>query len=242
MRKTRIFHAYGPKVVCWRETPDDPALNSRCIEIQMVESNKTSLYGVNDPSVKKLAAQLEAQLLQFRFENYRKISTPEIAGIERLKPRSREMLVALAAPSAGDMETCQPLIEFFKQREIFDHEPLPPPENAVLTALFSQIHQEAYTGSVLIQNLTTKVNEILGKSDERLRLTPRKVGAVLATLGVGWRKRTNIGWIVLLNRPEQVMVHKLVQSHGMDLNLERFLRTDLRDCPLCNGLPHHPEV
>jgi hypothetical protein len=242
MRKTRIYHVYGPKVICWREAPDDPALNSRCIEIQMVESDKTSLYGVNDPSVKELAAQLQGQLLQFRFENYRKISTPVISGIERLKPRSREMLVSLAAPCAGDMEICQPLIEFFKQREIFNHEPLPPPENAVLTALFSQIHQEAYAGHVLIKNLTTKVNEILGTSGERFRLSPRKVGAVLATLGVGWKKRTNIGWEIILDRPEQVTVHKLVKSHGLDLNLDRFLRVDLRDCPLCVGDSPRPEL
>ena len=90
MRKTRMFHAYGPKVICWREPPDDPALNSRCLEIQMVESNRTNVGGVNDPRVKELAAKLQAQLLQFRFENYMKISIPLIAGLERLKPRSRE--------------------------------------------------------------------------------------------------------------------------------------------------------
>jgi hypothetical protein len=242
MRKTRIFHAYGPKVICWREPPDDPALNSRCLEIQMVESDKTNVYGVSDPSVKEFAAKLQAQLLQFRFENYRKMSTPVIAGMERLKPRSREMLAALAAPCAEDLEICQPLIEFFKRRECFNHEPLPPPENAVLTALFSQIHQEAYTGGVLIKNLTTKVNEILETSGERFRLSPRKVGAVMATLGFGWKRRTNIGWTILLDRAEQVRVHKLVDSHGMDLNLDRFIRADLRDCPLCMGDSPRPEL
>ncbi len=242
MRKTRIFHADGPKVICWREPPDDPALSSRCVEIQMVESDKTSLYGVNDPTVKELAAKLQAQLLQFRFENYRKISTPVIAGIERLKPRSREMLVSLAAPCAGDMKICLPLIEFFKTREVFNREPLPPPENAVLTALFSQIHQEAYNGALLINNLTTKVNEILETNAERFRLSPRKVGAVMATLGFGWKKRTNIGWTILLERTDQVRVHKLVNSHGMDLNIERFLRADLRKCPLCPGHSPPPEL
>jgi hypothetical protein len=241
MRKNRIFHAYGPKVICWREPPDDPALNSRCLEIQMVESDRTNVCGVDDPSIKELAAKLQAQLLQFRFENYGKISTPVIAGIERLKPRSREMLLSLAAPCGGDMKICLPLIQFFNDREIHSREPLPPPENAVLTALFSQIHQEAYNGALVINNLTTKVSEILETNGERLRLSPRKVGAVLKTLGFGWKKRTNIGWVILLDPDDQVRVHTLVNSHGMDLNIERFLRADLRQCPLCNGDSARPE-
>jgi hypothetical protein len=145
------------------------------------------------------------------------------------------MLVSLAAPCAGGVEICQPLIEFFKMREIFSREPLPPPENAVLTALFSQTHQRAYDEGVLINNLTTKVNVILETNGERFRLSPRKVGAVLRTLGFSWKKRTNIGWKILLNRTDQVRVHKLVNSHGMDLNIDRFLREDLRDCAMCKG-------
>ncbi len=235
MRKSRSFHAYGPKVICWREPPDDPALNSRCIEIQMVESDVTNGNEVDDPSVRELAAKLQAQLLQFRFENYRKTSTPVIAGIEELNPRSREMLRALAAPFAEDKEICQPLVRFFKKRGFFNLEPLPPPENAVLTALFAQIHQEAHTGRVLIKNLTTKVNEILETSGERFRLSPRKVGAVMAILGFSWKRRTNIGWMIILDRADQVRVHKLVKSHGMDLNLDRFIKADLRECPLCMG-------
>jgi len=235
MRKNRSFQVYGPKVICWREPPDDPALSSRCLEIQMAESDRTSVCGVDGPGVKELAAKLQAQLLQFRFENYRKISTPVIAGIERLKPRSREMLASLAAPCAGDLEICQPLIEFFKMREIFSREPLPPPENAVLTALFSQIHQRAYDEGVLINNLTTKVNKILETNRERLRLSPRKVGAVLRTLGFSSKKRGNIGWTILLYRADQIRVHKLVVDHGMDLNIDRFLREDLRDCAMCKG-------
>lgn len=242
MKKHQTYNAYGPKVICWKEPPDDPALNSRCIEIQMVESDKADLIRVDDFSVRARAAELQAKLLQFRFENYMKISTPEIPGTERLKPRSREMLAALAAPFAGDLKICAQLIEFFKMRDIFSREPLPPPEHAVLAALYSQIHQEAYAGTVLIMNLTIKVNEILETSGERLRLSPRKVGSVLATLGVGWKKRTNIGWTILLDRPQQLRIHELVGSHGMDLNLDRLIRADLRECPLCPGFLPRPEA
>ena len=174
----------------------------------------------------------KAQLLQFRFQNYAKISTPAIPGTEWLKPPSRQMLTALAAPCVQDMKICESLITYFKRREFSSHEPLPLQESAVLTTLFSHIHQKAYTENVLVNNLTIKVNEILKTSGERFRLSARKVGAVVSTFGF-WKKRTNTGWSVLLERATQVRVHKLVQRHGIDVDIGRFLRADLRECPLC---------
>jgi hypothetical protein len=223
------------------EVDDFPGLGTLASKMSLDFVLESFLW-VDDFSVRARAAELQAKLLQFRFERYKKTRAPAIPDTERLQPRSRDILASLTAPFAENMELCVPLIQFFKMREIFNREPLPPPENAVLTALFSQIHQKAYTGSVLIQNLTTKVNEILGKSGERFRLSPRKVGAVLATFGVGWKKRTNIGWMIVLDRREQVTVHKLVKSHGLDVNLDRFLRADLRDCPLCMGDSPRPEL
>jgi hypothetical protein len=151
------------------------------------------------------------------------------------------MLMSLAAPCAGDKEICLSLIQFFHDREIHNREPLHAAESAVLTALFSQIHQEAYNGGLVIKNLTTKVNEILKKNGERLHLSPRKVGAVLATLGFA-KRRINIGWLIVLERADQVRVHKLVNTHGIDINIEPFLKADLRDCPLCKGDSPRPEL
>jgi len=37
MRRNHSFHAYGAKVICWLEPPDDPALNSRCILISWLK-------------------------------------------------------------------------------------------------------------------------------------------------------------------------------------------------------------
>ncbi len=232
MRKGRVFDAFGPKVVCWREPPDDPALNSRCIEIQMRETKKTTLYRLTDPSLNEQAMRLQAQLLQFRFENYKKVVAPTIPDVHCLRPRSRELFYVLAAPCGEDVEICQLLLDLFKNRDLFTQEPLSPEASVVLTALFSQIHQTAYEGRVLINDLTTKVNSIFEATGERLRLSPRKVGAVLSTFGIGWKRRTKIGWTTLLECEDQARIHELVEKHGIDHNL--VLGADLRDCPLCD--------
>ncbi len=233
MRKHHVFHAYGPKVISWLEPPDDPALNSRCVQIEMTESNNPDLDKSTDSDLEEFATDLQAQLLQFRFENYKKIRVPKFSDTERLRPRSRDLLACLAAPCGEDVEVCQPLVQFFKSREIFTKEPLPPPQSSVLTALFSQIHQNSYTGLVLINDLTAKVNYILEKTGQPFRLRPRKVGAILTTFGFSWRKRTNTGWTILLDRADQERVHKLARVHGIDFGLDQFVRADLRQCPLC---------
>ena len=71
---------------------------------------------------------------------------------------------------------------------------------------------------------------------------PPKVWGRHGNFGIWLEKMHNSGWTILLDRAEQVRVHKLVYSHGMDLNLDRFLRVDLRDCPLCVGDLPRPEV
>src|SRR6266849_2625071 len=64
VRKNGIFHCYGAKVICWLESPDDAALNSRCILIPMSESKSISLVWTDDPKVQQMATDLQAQLLR----------------------------------------------------------------------------------------------------------------------------------------------------------------------------------
>jgi hypothetical protein len=237
MRKGRVLNAYGPKVISWQEPPDDRALNSRCLEIQMIETEKASLQRLDDPSLKDQAAKLQAQLLQYRFENYKKVHSITIPENLRLRPRSRALLNSLVAPCGEGIGISPALIEFFNRRECWAQEPLPPEEGAVLATLFSEIHQTAYSGRMSINDLTTKVNLILETGGEHLRLSPRKVGAVLSSFGFTWKQRTNRGWRLVLESAEQAKIHKLLEIHGIDLKLDRFLRAGFSaSCPLCQGI------
>src|SRR6266851_2308232 len=69
VRNNRSFYPCGAKVLSWLEPPDDPALNSRCVLISMSEAKNTALVSVDEPQVQQSAADLQAQLLRFRFES-----------------------------------------------------------------------------------------------------------------------------------------------------------------------------
>src|SRR5258707_5541772 len=115
VRRNRTFHSFGAKVISSLEPPDDAALNSRCIVIPMSESKSTALVRPDEPAVQQQAADLQAQLLRFRFEKYRRVQPAAVPGDECLRPRTRDLLRALTA-AHGDVPRSQRLLKFFESR------------------------------------------------------------------------------------------------------------------------------
>jgi hypothetical protein len=241
MRNNKLFHAYGMKAIAWNEPPSDLAINTRCVQIEMVESNSSDLASVTDEETQELASELRAQLLQYRFEHYSKIRIQALPDEDRLRPRSRDLLRCLAALSADEPKVCVWLTDFFKNRDILKREPLPPRESAVLAALFSEIHQTTYTGLVRVKDLTESVNKILWENGERFRLKDRKVGAVLTSFGIRHRQHTAYGTLIVLEKAEEARIHKLASAHGIEPRLDDSVRYRQKDCHLCCGRPRKNE-
>jgi hypothetical protein len=238
VRKNRIFHCYGAKVICWLEPPDDAALNSRCILIPMFESKSSALIRADEPKVQQMAADLQAQLLRFRLENYKTVQPAAVAGDEVLRPRTRDLLRALSAGHARDAQRCQGLLKFFESGEAVPLEPLNPEHNAVLRALFAMIHIGDFS-FIYISHLADKVNRFLEQSGDRLRLLPRKVGAVLTSFGFTNRTRTNSGWVLYLSQQDAERLHQLAACYGIDGFKDRFLSMSPEDCSLCRAAGLH---
>ncbi len=233
MRKNRTFHAYGAKVICFLEPPDDLALNSRCILVPMTEANRPNWTKPTDPVLKQMAEELQQRLLQFRFEKYKAVRPPEVPGAEELRPRARDLLNCLAAPSTDDPDRCHFLLKFFKYQNSVSQEPLSPPQNAVLAALFFMVHVHADADVVSVADLTGLVNEIREKEGVSLRLQPRKVGSVLTSLGFLSRRRTNKGWTVWLNKSDQRKIHELARTYGIDSLRSHWLTIPPEECQVC---------
>jgi hypothetical protein len=232
VRRNRTFHSFGAKVISSLEPPDDAALNSRCIVIPMSESMSTALVRPDEPAVQQQAADLQAQLFRFRFENYRRVQPAAVPGDECLRPRTRDLLRALTAAHA-DVPRSQSLLKFFETGQGVQAEPLAPEHNAVLRALFSAIHIPGDITCIWISDLTQRVNIFLELAGEKLRLQPRKVGAVLTSLGFSSHARTNSGYVISLYRQDAEKLHQLAASHGIDGIGDSFEGIPLEECSLC---------
>jgi len=233
VRNNRTFYSYGAKVISWLEPPDDPALNSRCVLISMAEGKNATLVSVDEPQVQQSAADLQAQLLRFRFENYKKLQLGRIPGDEILRPRTRDILLALSAAHAHDAKRSERLLEFFQSGQGVPPEPLGPEQNAVLGALFAVTHLQKGFSSMRVGDLTRIVNLFLARAGEHLRLPPRKVGAVLTSLHCCTRTRTNSGRAISVNRQDAEKLHQLAARYGLDGFADECLSISPNDCRLC---------
>jgi hypothetical protein len=241
VRANHSFHAYGAKVISWLEPPDDSALNSRCILIPMFESTQTDISKPNDPEVERTATALQAQLFQYRLENYSKVASTPIKGDEGLRPRSRDLLRALCAASLQDSQRSQALLWFFKSGNAVPLEPLASEQNAVLLTLFAYIHAGENATSLRTSDLTRNVNHCLRLSGERMSLTPRKVGAVLTSLGFSNRTRGNSGWCVYFYQDDIKKIHQLAENYGIDRASQHLIESLVgrkflpEKCALCQA-------
>lgn len=241
VRANHTFHAYGAKVLSWLEPPDDSALNSRCILIPMFETTQTNLSQPNDPEVERAATALQAQLLQYRLENYSKVGPAPLKGDEGLRPRSRDLLWALSAASLQDPARSQTLLEFFNSGNAVPLEPLTSEQNAVVLTLFAFIHAGENVLSLRTSDLTRNVNHCLRLSGEKMSLAPRKVGAVLTSLGFSNRTRGNSGWCVYFNQGDIKKIHQLAENYGIDRASQRLIESLIgrkfspEKCALCQA-------
>jgi hypothetical protein len=100
IRRDGSWRVFGAKAISWLESPDDEALNSRCIQIPMTETTR-DLVSLSDPGTELAAKLLQSQLLHFRFQAYNNIKVPQISE-KLLRPRLRDLVATLAAPCGDD--------------------------------------------------------------------------------------------------------------------------------------------
>jgi hypothetical protein len=235
IRRDESYKTFGPKIISWIELPDDTALNSRCIIIPLRETRRTDLTRTTNPDILDAAEDLQMQLLQFRFEKFNALKLPTILGDDLLRSRSRDLYQALSLPVGEDAEACIDLFELFQMQQKFNREPLSACQAAVLQTLFIGMHQLSGDGTMLVSELTSGVNSVLRTAGEGFRISPRKVGAVLTSLGLTDRQRTNTGWRLMLDRKTQKHIHELFAAYGVDNTIGQVTAESKKRCHFCSG-------
>ncbi len=97
------------------------------------------------------------------------------------------------------------------------------------------VHLREDFTSIWISDLTEQVNMFLELEGQRLRLQPRKVGAVLTSLGFSSHSRTNSGYVISLNRQDAEKLHQLAACYGVDRAGRSFRGISPDECDLCRA-------
>ena len=217
LRKDKAQMAYGPKVLAWLELPNDPALNSRCIIIPTHKTTRTDLKSPNDPNVLRFAEKVRMRLLQFRLENYKRLSLPKIPAEVKLSSRMLDLYRALALPFGEDQELCECLAHLIAVQRQFQPGLLSPAQASALRVLWGFIHEDPTDRSIWLRDLTTAINLDLASRGEPSGLNERKAGDVLTSLGLTNRTRKNAGYVLWLYRSVRVLIHKEVLDYEVDV-------------------------
>ncbi len=215
IRKGNSFKSYGARVISWLESPNDAALNSRCIVIPMKSSKRTDLLLPTDPRILHLAEKLQQQLLKFRFVNYNTLTLPKTSGEAELQPRTRDLFRALALPLGEETELCEALLALLKQQESL-REVLSVNQSAVLESLYDVIHSYPELNALKMSGLTEWVNANLRDSGEVGNLKEKRVGNILTSLNLTNRQRLNSGFVLWLDRKTREEIHSLARTYGVN--------------------------
>jgi hypothetical protein len=217
LRIRQSSSSFGPKVFGSLEASSDPALNSRCIQLIMAETDNCRLLKPGDPSVMTYAGDLRKQLLRFRFASYKSIRSSPVKGAENLRPRSRDLFRSLAAPFSRSKLPCDFLLEFFKTcHDPMTRESLEPRHEALHAVLWEIIHRESPLPNVRVggqNSLATATNKMLLQSGERMTVTDKGIGRMLSSMGFRSTQRMKAGWILWLNLATVTRCHQLMKSH-----------------------------
>jgi hypothetical protein len=217
LRVRQSGSSFGPKAFGSLEASSDSALNSRCIQLVMAETNKGGLLKPSHPSMVTHASDLRQRLLRFRFGYYKSIRPAPVQGAEGLRPRSRDLLCSLAAPLVGSRLWTRFLLEFMEEtHDPVTRESLEPRREALLAAVWEASHRALSDSRVRIggeASLTTATNELLRRAGERLSVAARGVGSMLAAMGFRSTRRMKTGWILWLDSATVMRCHQLMKSH-----------------------------
>ena len=225
LRKDKARLAFGPKVFCWLELPDDQALNSRCITIPMRQTSRNDLKSPNDPDVLECAKKMRMRLLQFRFERFRNASESMPCFDNHLSGRPLDLYRALTVSINEDEPFCEFLAYKLAAQGELQARRLSPAQASTIWVLYRAIHQRPERWLCPISVLAKSVNLDLESRGEPSRLTERKLGDILTSLSLTNRRRTNNGYVLELGRAEQKLIHgvpattaskELNHSHGTD--------------------------
>jgi len=235
LRHRQSWNVFGAKVICWRELPDDAALNSRCIILPMHAVNDPALRLPDDPAIVSAAAALHSQLLYYRLTNYNAVAVHELELNENLSARKRELYFALAAPCLADEDSHRFLLDYFRDQSAYSEDTLSAAEYSVLFALFHMAHLPEHRGQPLTKEVAARANRHLQDEREHIQLQIRRVGAILTGFGFTRRRRTDKGWTLVLEGADHRRVHKIGERYGIDR-----LRSGMAGfsaCRLCPDVP-----
>ena len=215
-RNGRLFVTYGMKIIASREVPRDAPLLSRCVVVSMLPSGNET-QPLDDVAIRQITQRFQPELLMFRFTYYLAVKSFRLPSgtLQDFTPRMKQVALALVAPIQDDTESASVVLLALRER---DHdseiERALEPEWLATTILFELIH-EGPIHSILVGGIAASINEKLKFRGEDFRISARKIGSVLKSLGLQTEALGSLGRGLLFTPAMNKQIHTVARRLGV---------------------------
>ena len=216
VRNGKLFSTYGLKIIASRDVPRDAALLSRCVIVSMLPSRKET-QTLDDIAMRQIAQQFQPELLMFRFTNYSSVKNFRLpsSALQDFTSRLKQVALALVASIRGDADSEAIVLSALRERDrAAKIERALEPEWLTEENLFRLIH-EGPIHSILVGGIAASINEKLKFRGEDFRISARKVGSVLKSLGLKTETLGSLGRGLLFAPATRRQIHGVARQLGI---------------------------
>jgi hypothetical protein len=216
VRNGKLFSTYGLKIVASRDVPRDAALLSRCVIVSMLPTGKETLP-LDDIAMREIEQQFQPEMLMFRFMNHSRVKSFRLPSNAQqdFTPRMKQVALALVAPIQDDTESRSIVLSALRERDRdAEIERSLEPEWLAATILFELVHERSIH-SILVGGIASSINVKLKFRGEDFRISARKIGAVLKSLGVRTESLGSLGRGLLFTPAMKRQIHAVARHLGI---------------------------
>jgi hypothetical protein len=216
VRNGKLFSTYGLKIVASREVPRDAPLLSRCVIVSMLPSGNET-QPLDDVAMRQITDRFQPELLMLRFANYSTVKSFRLpsCALQDFTPRMKQVALALVAPIQGHRENESIVLSKLRERDRdAQTERSLEPEWLAAEILFGLVHERAIH-SILVGGIASSINEKLKFRGEDFRISARKIGSVLKSLGVRTESLGSLGRGLLFTPAMNSQIHAVARHLGI---------------------------
>ena len=221
-RNGRPFSNFGVKIIASRQPIADAALLSRGLIISLLPTTEDT-PPLDEATLQKIEQEFQRKLCIFRLQNHEAVKNfsnfPDT--FNGLSPRMRQIARAVVSPLLGvesyTSEFLEVLVDYDGEARI---DRSLEPEWLVAEALMAVIHDRekggCYISGMLVGDVANEVNQKLRDRNEDLRLSAKKVGLVLKSLGLRTEPLGRSGRGLKLTSVLKRKIHEVALQLGID--------------------------
>lgn len=200
------------KVICNEERLDSITLGQGAVEIRVTPTHR-KLPLLETRAQEEIAEEFQPRLLGFRLAKCDQVRNPDF-DVDCWMSSVRDLGRTLGACVADVPELrkeISPLLSELDQELQLESECTIELRGAILEAL-KRICQDKSRLSAYVGEIADRANAILGERGEIEVLSPKRVGAILKSMGIYTRRLDASGRGILLMRPVRARIYSLAQD------------------------------